>query len=86
MFHPDCFVQRGLCPYVPIYYNLQLQLVQEKSEDVKLSGSNPSAEEEAEQMDAAVQSGINVILSARMNEFGLDKKGYTQHIKEYMKA
>jgi hypothetical protein len=61
------------------------QLEQERSEEITLSGSNPSAEDQAEQMDSNVKTGINVVLRHRLEEFPLDKKGYMQHIKEYMK-
>lgn len=54
--------------------------------DVKIDGANPSAEEETEGTDDAVESGVDIVLNHRLQEtfFG-DKKQYTAYLKDYMK-
>lgn len=63
------------------------QLIQRKMNDIQLEGANPSAEEENEGTDEAVESGVDIVLNHRLCEtyaFG-DKKSYTSYLKDYMK-
>ena len=51
-----------------------------------LIGGNASAEGGGDEGgDAACQSGVDVVMNGRLNEYALDKKSYMTHIKEYMK-
>jgi hypothetical protein len=51
-----------------------------------LIGGNASAEGGGDDGgDAATQSGVDVVMNGRLNEYALDKKSYMTHIKEYMK-
>lgn len=63
------------------------KLVQRKDGEIRLEGSNPSAEEADEGTEAGVSSGVDIVLNHRLVEtfaFG-DKKGYTLYLKDYMK-
>jgi len=54
--------------------------------DDSLIGGNKSAEGgDDDGVEDGGVSGINIVLNARLNECGMDKKGYQTHIKEYMK-
>lgn len=51
-----------------------------------LIGGNASAEGGGDEGgDSACQSGVDVVMNGRLNEYALDKKAYMTHIKEYMK-
>uniref|UniRef100_V5GLG8 Translationally-controlled tumor protein homolog n=1 Tax=Anoplophora glabripennis TaxID=217634 RepID=V5GLG8_ANOGL len=70
-----------------VLYEVYGKLVQRKHGDILLEGSNPSAEEADEGTDAAVESGVDIVLNHRLCEtyaFG-DKKSYTAYLKDYMK-
>uniref|UniRef100_A0A8D8TCX5 Translationally-controlled tumor protein homolog n=1 Tax=Cacopsylla melanoneura TaxID=428564 RepID=A0A8D8TCX5_9HEMI len=70
-----------------VLYEVTGRLVQRKVGDVSIDGFNPSAEEENEGTEEAVESGVDVVLNHRLCEtfaFG-DKKGYTAYLKDYMK-
>merc|ERR1719308_801247 len=55
--------------------------------DIKLEGSNASAEEASEEFDSASTSGIDVILHQRLQETSFpSKKDYMLYLKEYMKS
>merc|ERR1712002_197764 len=55
--------------------------------DIKLEGSNASAEEASEEFDSASQSGIDVVLHQRLQETNFpSKKDYMLYLKEYMKS
>lgn len=54
--------------------------------DIKIDGSNPSAEEADEGTDEAVESGCDIVLNHRLCETGFgDKKQFTVYLKDYMK-
>lgn len=70
-----------------VLYEVTGKLIQRTQGDVQLDGANPSAEEADEGTDAAVESGIDVVLNHRLCEsyaFG-DKKSFTLYLKDYMK-
>lgn len=69
-----------------VLYEVYGKLIQRKQGDIQLDGANPSAEEADEGTDAAVESGVDIVLNHRLMEtsFG-DKKSYTLHLKDYMK-
>lgn len=70
-----------------VVYEVYGKLVQRKHGDIEIAGFNPSAEEENEGTDEAVESGVDVVLNHRLQEtyaFG-DKKSYTSYLKDYMK-
>merc|ERR1712114_165019 len=54
--------------------------------EVKLEGSNASAEEADEGTDASSTSGIDIVLNHRLTETGFgSKKDYLVYLKDYMK-
>ncbi|KAK6632149.1 hypothetical protein RUM44_007179 [Polyplax serrata] len=70
-----------------VLYEVTGKLIQRKMNDIQLEGANPSAEEENEGTDEAVESGVDIVLNHRLCEtyaFG-DKKSYTSYLKDYMK-
>lgn len=70
-----------------VLYEVYGKLIHRKHGDVQLDGANPSAEEADEGTDAAVESGVDIVLNHRLCEtfaFG-DKKSYTLYLKDYMK-
>lgn len=70
-----------------VIYEVTGKLVQRKQDDIRIEGFNPSAEEADEGTDAAVESGVDIVLNHRLVEtyaFG-DKKSYTLYLKDYMK-
>jgi len=70
-----------------VLYEVYGKLVQRKHGDIDIAGFNPSAEEADEGTDAAVESGVDIVLNHRLAEsycFG-DKKSYTAYLKDYMK-
>lgn len=70
-----------------VIYEVTGRLVSRAQGDIRLEGSNPSAEEADEGNDTAVESGVDVVLNHRLVEtfaFG-DKKSYTLYLKDYMK-
>lgn len=70
-----------------VVYEVYGRLIQRKQGDIEIAGFNPSAEEENEGTDVAVESGVDVVLNHRLQEtyaFG-DKKAYTSYLKDYMK-
>jgi len=70
-----------------VIWEVQGRLVQRKDGEIKLAGSNPSAEEADEGSESGVETGVDIVLNHRLCEtfaFG-DKKGYTLYLKEYMK-
>ncbi|KAL0274201.1 UNVERIFIED_CONTAM: hypothetical protein PYX00_006681 [Menopon gallinae] len=70
-----------------VVYEVTGKLVRRKLDDIQLEGANPSAEEETEGTDEAVESGVDIVLNHRLCEtfaFG-DKKSYTAYLKDYMK-
>ena len=62
------------------------QLIEEGSDDNYDIGANPSAEEEAEGTEAAVSTGINVVLAQRLIEMELSKDQYKKDVKNYAKS
>eukprot|EP00048_Salpingoeca_helianthica_P014357 m.221311 g.221311 ORF g.221311 m.221311 type:complete len:174 (+) comp15768_c0_seq1:175-696(+) len=56
--------------------------------DSALLGGNAASEpgEEEEGVDASSVTGINIVLSHRLQETSFDAKAYTTYIKDYMKA
>jgi len=71
-----------------VVYKLKGKLTSEKVDiDDALIGANASAEggDESAGVDPSSVSGVDIVLSNRLVEFGLKKKEYMQHIKEYMK-
>lgn len=70
-----------------VIYEVYGKLVSRKGEEIRIEGSNPSAEEADEGTDEAVETGVDVVLNHRLQEcfaFG-DKKSFTLYLKEYMK-
>jgi len=70
-----------------VIYEVYGKTITRRIDDVKIDGANPSAEgEDAEETDAGVESGVDVIINHRLVETGFgDKKSYTAYLKEYMK-
>lgn len=58
-----------------------------RSTEFALSGANPSAEEAADDADAIVEKGVDVVLNHRLCESYAfnDKKSYLLYLKDYMK-
>lgn len=54
--------------------------------DASLIGSNPSEEDQADEVDEDSVSGINIVLANRLVEMPYGKKDYTKYIKTYMKT
>lgn len=55
--------------------------------EIRLEGSNPSAEEADEGTDTNAETGVDIVLNHRLIEsfaFG-DKKSFTLYLKDYMK-
>jgi len=71
-----------------VIYEVYGKHVSRKSDDVQLSGANPSAEDADEGTDEAVESGVDIVLNHRLVEsFAFpDKKSYTLYLKDYMKT
>ncbi|XP_017784783.1 PREDICTED: translationally-controlled tumor protein homolog [Nicrophorus vespilloides] len=70
-----------------VLYEVYGKLVSRKHGDISIAGFNPSAEEETEGTDEAVETGVDIVLNHRLCEtyaFG-DKKSYTVYLKDYMK-
>ncbi|KAH8360184.1 hypothetical protein KR093_011236 [Drosophila rubida] len=70
-----------------VIYEVYGKLISRAGDDIKIEGFNPSAEEAEEGTDAAVETGVDVVLNHRLSEcfaFG-DKKSFTLYLKEYMK-
>ncbi|GBP56744.1 Translationally-controlled tumor protein homolog [Eumeta japonica] len=70
-----------------VIYEVTGKLVTRTQGDIQIEGFNPSAEEADEGTDAAVESGVDIVLNHRLAEtyaFG-DKKSYTLYLKDYMK-
>lgn len=70
-----------------VIYEVYGKLVSRGSEEIKIEGFNPSAEEADEGTDSHTESGVDVVLNHRLQEcfaFG-DKKSFTLYLKEYMK-
>ena len=70
-----------------VVYEVYGRLIQRKEGDIRLEGSNPSAEDQDEGTDENVQSGVDIVMNHRLSEtyaFG-DKKSYTAYLKDYMK-
>jgi len=70
-----------------VIYEVYGKVVNRKQDDIKLEGSNPSAEEADEGTDTNVESGVDIVLNHRLCEtyaFG-DKKSFTAYLKDYMK-
>merc|ERR1712002_948359 len=67
-------------------YEVYGKNITRQSDDIQLAGSNPSAEEAEEGCDAAVESGIDIVLNQRLQEVhGLKKKDFIDYLKKYMK-
>lgn len=56
-----------------------------ESLDDALFGSNASAEEQQESLEASSVSGIDIVLNHKLVETGYKKDEYKNYIKEYMK-
>lgn len=57
-----------------------------KEGEIVLSGSNPSAEEAAEDCDESVQSGLDVVLNHNLMEIAYNKKDFMTYLKGYAKT
>lgn len=69
-----------------VMYEVTGKLETRKLGDVQLDGANPSAEEADEGTEAAVESGVDIVLNHRLAETGFsDKKQFTVYLKDYMK-
>jgi len=70
-----------------VMYEVTGKYISVKHGDIQLAGSNPSAEDAAEETDEATESGCDIVMAHRLAEsfaFG-DKKSYTQYLKDYVK-
>merc|ERR1712061_36154 len=62
------------------------QVTRKVGEDIVLEGANASQEEAEEGCEAAVESGVDIVLNQRLQEVqGLKKKDYIDILKKYMK-
>lgn len=69
-----------------VMYEVTGKLETRKLGEIQLSGANPSAEEADEGTEAAVESGVDIVLNHRLAETGFaDKKSFTVYLKDYMK-
>lgn len=69
-----------------VMYEVTGKLESRTHGDVKIDGANPSAEEENEGNEDAVESGVDIVLNHRLQEtYFADKKQYTAYLKDYMK-
>ncbi|KAG8905744.1 hypothetical protein FRC01_008247 [Tulasnella sp. 417] len=68
-----------------IVYEVDCAMIVVKEGDVDI-GANPSAEEIAEAMEDGATTVNNVVHSFRLELTSFKKKGYGEHLKNYMKA
>ncbi|WVF70908.1 hypothetical protein IAT40_005703 [Kwoniella sp. CBS 6097] len=68
-----------------IAYEVDCSLIIVKEGEVDIGG-NPSAEEEAEALEAGASQVNNVVHSFRLQSTAFDKKSYLTYLKGYMKA
>lgn len=69
-----------------VVYEVYGKLITRGEGDIKLEGSNPSAEEADEGTDSNVTTGVDIVLNHRLTETGFgDKKQFTVYLKDYMK-
>ncbi|CAG8511726.1 10158_t:CDS:2 [Paraglomus occultum] len=66
-------------------YEIDCQMITIKEGDVDI-GANPSAEEQAEELDDTTERVNNVVHSFRLQSTSFDKKSYMTYIKGYLKA
>lgn len=65
-----------------------LQMISRSEGDIddSLIGGNASAEVQDEGCETSTVSGVDIVLNHKLQETSFDKKSYTAHIKDYMKA
>lgn len=69
-----------------VVFEVYGKLISRSEGDIKLAGSNPSAEEADEGTDSNVETGVDIVLNHRLTETGFgDKKSFTLYLKDYMK-
>lgn len=70
-----------------VVYEVTGKLVSRSDGDIKIEGSNPSAEEADEGTDSHVETGVDIVLNHRLAETYAfnDKKSFTLYLKDYMK-
>lgn len=73
-------------PHVrPLCFPVFQRITRTEAIDDSAFGANPSAEELSEANEAAVSSGVDIILNHKLISTLYNKKQYSAYIKKYMK-